>query len=126
MKWKLGEQQAAQRLEAADRVLMLPVLELVKIKDGGLYKTLAPTLAKTGIAAKPVGLDPKLLLPAGVTFAALMKLCHSAQKDGFTEDSPELRSAMRTAWRMELGPDEPWQMIAMPRIPRRGAPPYSE
>lgn len=83
LKWKLGEQQAAQRLAAADRVLMLPVLELVKAKDGSLYKALEPTLSKTGIASAPVALDPKQMLPGGVTLSGLMKLCHAAQKDGY-------------------------------------------
>lgn len=83
LKWKAGELAAVKKLALADRSLMLPILELLKVVNGGIYGALAPTLVKSGVAALPVGLDPKLLMPGGVSLSALMKLCHAAQKDGF-------------------------------------------
>jgi hypothetical protein len=81
LKWKAGEHAAAKQLDAADRALMLPILE-VQPAPGGTASKLLTTLDKTQVAAShPVGVDLRPM-HATVTLPTLAKLCAGLTKAG--------------------------------------------
>lgn len=81
LKWKAGEQKAAQQLGSRDREPMLPLLELQQVSGGLTPAHVVATLDKAKVGDWPIGFDLRLV-HTPVTFATLMKYCSVAAKSG--------------------------------------------